>query len=179
MLGIGDKIKRVMPWLNPFIEYFDWKKSAIASAVAASLAVWSFVKEQPWPTIIVLALAALVHMVYLIVFPQFIRLLNIGVKERPNSAIWKYKKNFELGQAACLLADINPTVFGKMNGEARAWLDGLYEAIMLNEIKYTPSIFDGNHVVHGKIRPYAEMVIDRAEFKKYSEAKGQKPDFLN
>jgi hypothetical protein len=78
MLNLREKIRHFIPWLDPFLEYFDLKKFVIATVMAAIIAVGSFIKDLPWPVIAVLAFATLVQTMYLIVFPRFIRILKSG-----------------------------------------------------------------------------------------------------
>jgi hypothetical protein len=85
--------------------------------------------------IAVLALATLVHVAYALVFPAFLRLAHAGVRPKPNYEIWRHKSQFAVIQAACLLADREPTMNPSiLDGDAAAWFEVLVEAIQKNEL---------------------------------------------
>ena len=121
----------------------------------------------------------LVLMSYALVFPAFVKLIHVGIDPRLNSSIWRHRKQFNLVEAACLLADREPVVNPAMlNGDAAAWFVGLCEAIKMNEIKHVPNMFDGQHTFQDGYRPYAETIVDSSELKKYCEARDRSPEFL-
>jgi hypothetical protein len=176
---VRDKITVLIPWIEPVLDYFDWRKRVIALAAGIALAGWSFVKDLPWPIIVVVGAAAMVIAAYALVFPAFVKLINVGVERRPNYSIWKHRKQFELYEAACLLAEREPVaVLSHMNGDSAAWLEGLKEAIRLKEIDYIRTVFDNRHIFSGIYHPYENTPIERAAFKKYCEARGRYPEFL-
>jgi hypothetical protein len=117
MVKIMERVRRTIPWIAPVIEYLDWKKSVIAAAGPIIIGVWSIVKELPWPTIITIVFCMFVNSLYLVYLPAFIRIIHSGVRTKPNHEIWKYKRQFQLYEAACLLADTKPTSpFSNMDG---------------------------------------------------------------
>jgi hypothetical protein len=180
MTTIRSRIAKAIPWLEPVLEYFDWRKRLVALFAAAIIAGWSYVKDLPWPTIIVLAALMLVTVAYALVFPAFLKIINLGAHPHPNHSIWKHKKQFQLFEAACLLGEQEPTNnFTIMSGDAKAWFAGLKESIRLNEIQYVPGLDDGRHTYQDGYHPHQFTVIDRAELKKYCTARGRKPEFLN
>ena len=69
MAGIRDKIVHAIPWIEPILDYFDWRKWVVVLLAGVVLAGWSFVKDLPWPVIVVLAFAATVHVAYALMFP--------------------------------------------------------------------------------------------------------------
>jgi hypothetical protein len=180
MAGIRDRIVQALPWIEPVLDYFDWRKRIIALAAGVGLAVWSFVKDLAWPVIVVLAAAAVVIVAYALVFPAFIRLINVGVRLRPNHAIWKHKKEFSLIQAGFLLADRepvnNPTA---LDGDAAAWYEVLHEAMRNEEIARIPALSDNQYTdLRGKFNPQPFTMIRADELKKFCSARNRNPEFL-
>jgi hypothetical protein len=178
MIGLKQRILRIAPWLDPILEFFDWKKQVVATAFAAIMALWSYMQGLSWPVIVTIAFFILVHTLYLLLFPKFVALVNVGVRERPNFSVWKHKTHFELSQAACLMANIPPTLFSKMTPDARAWLEVLYDAVRFRQMNYTPSIFDDQHTFADGYHPYAETKVTKEELKRYLKAKGRSLGFL-
>ena len=84
---IRDRITAALPWADPLLDYFDWKKTVVAGVAAGAIGAWSFVKDLAWPIIVTLALTALVQTAYLLLFPAFVKLIHVGVKQRPNHSI--------------------------------------------------------------------------------------------
>jgi hypothetical protein len=177
---IRDGIRRAIPWIDPVIEYFDWKKSVTAAATAIVIGGWSFVKDLPWPVIITLVLSMLVQALYLLYFPAFLKVVHSGVKVRPNHNIWKHKRQFRLFEAACLLADAEPIdKRSQMDGDSRAWYSCLCEAVVLREIQRIPSRLDAGHDHgDGSCTPFEYTVIAAESLKQFSDARKLNPWFL-
>jgi hypothetical protein len=176
---IRESIAKAVPWIEPVLDYFDWRKRVIAIIAGAGIAAWSFVKDLAWPAIITLGFAALVLMAYALIFPAFLKLVHVGVNPRPNQAIWKHKKQFVLFQAAYLLADREPNRNAAfMDGDAAAWYELLSEAIAKKEIRYVPTMFDPQHTFQDGYHPHFETPIEASELKKFCEARGRNPEFL-
>jgi hypothetical protein len=107
-MGFKTKIIGAIPWIEPVLDYFDWRKRLLALLAGVAVIVWSVVKDLPWPVIVTLGAATVVIIAYGLIFPAFLKLVHVGVNPRPNQSIWKHKKQFALFQAACLLADVEP-----------------------------------------------------------------------
>jgi hypothetical protein len=45
MGAVRDKIAAIAPWIEPFLDYFDWRKQVVAFVAAVVVAAWSFVKD--------------------------------------------------------------------------------------------------------------------------------------
>ena len=181
MGSFRDKIVNALPWIEPVLDYFDWRKRAVALVAAVAIGVWSFVKDLPWPTIIVLGLGTLVLTAYALAFPAFIRLINVGVKARPNHAIWKHRKQFRLDEAACLLADVEPVhSYAAMDGDSKAWLSLLREAVEFQEIKRVigNKFHEEEHTIAGRYRADEDTIIVADEFRKFCDLRARKPEFL-
>jgi hypothetical protein len=133
------------------------------------------------PAFVVLGAATMVIVAYALMFPAFVKLINVGVKLGPNYAIWKHKTQFQLIQAAFLLADREPTFStAALNGDAAAWYEVLFEAIQTNQMKYIPSPYDKQHTdIAGKFSPQSYTIIEAAELKRFCESKHRHPEFLN
>jgi hypothetical protein len=145
-----------------------------------AVGAWSFMKDLPWPVIVTIGLVVIVHTMYLVVFPGFIRLINVGVKARPNPAIWRHKKQFELYQAAGLLADTDPVANdAQMSGDVRAWYEQLCDAVESSEIPYVKGVFDDQHIMKGKYFAYEHTVVTKESLKKFCESRNRKPEFLS
>jgi hypothetical protein len=181
MARLRDRIAQAVPWIEPVLDYFDWRKRIIALAAGVGLAVWSFVKDLAWPIIVVLGLATVVIVAYGLVFPAFIKLINVGVKPRPNHAIWKHKKDFTLIQAAFLLADREPVPNpAALNSDAAAWYEVLHEAIRKKEISHIRNAYDDRHTDRfGTFDPQTYTLIPLPELKKFCEAHDRHPEFLS
>jgi len=181
MSNVRKRIAAAIPWIEPLLDYFDWRKRLLAIVAGVAMGAWSFVKDLSWPAIATLTFATLILMAYAVVFPAFIKLIHVGVTERPNASIWKHKKNFELYEAACLLANQPPTsAYSKMNGDARAWYGLLGEAITTKEIKYVLVSLDSRRFdENGEYSPYEHTIITREEFKKFCDTRNRSPEFLN
>jgi hypothetical protein len=131
-------------------------------------------KDIPWPIIVTIALVVLVDTMYLMAFPDFLKLVHTVIKTRPNHNIWKHKRQFDLFEAACLLADADPiSNLSKMDGESRAWYSGLCEAIRLNEFACIPSRFDED-----RYTPNEHTGVTAENLKAFCIARGRKPEFL-
>lgn len=179
MGGIRDKIAATIPWIEPVLDYFDWRKRLVAFVLGLFVAGWSFVKDLPWPIIFFLGFGTLVLAAYALVFPAFIKLINVGVDPRPNYAIWRHRKQFRLYEAACLLADREPVRNpAQIGGDAAAWFGALCEAIRMGEISHMPTMYDGQHTFEDGYRPYTETVISAGKLKKFSAARKRHPEFL-
>jgi hypothetical protein len=87
---LREKIRHALPWVDPVIEYFDWRKRIFTALAGIVWGAWSFMSGLAWPVIVFLVFGAIVLTAYALVFPAVIRLLNIGVKVRPNHNIWKH-----------------------------------------------------------------------------------------
>ena len=109
------------------------------------------------------------------------RLVHVGVKPRPNNAIWKHKKEFALIQAAFLLADREPSWnVVTLDGDAAAWYEVLLEAIQKKEIERIPALDDNRHKdLAGNFHPQPDTSISAAELKKFCEARHRHPEFLS
>ena len=178
-MALRTKIATAIPWIEPILDYFDWRKRAVALVAAAGVGVWSFMKDLPWPVIFVLGFGMLVLTAYGLAFPAFIKLVNVGVKPRPNYSIWKHKKEFSLIQAAYLLADREPAGTTLLNGDAAAWYEVLREAIQNKEIIHIPSEYDQRHTdLRGKFDPQTYTLIPAAPLKKFCEDRDRFPEFL-
>jgi hypothetical protein len=184
MVRISEKLKKAAPWIEPVLDYFDWRKRIIATAVATGLAGWSVVKGEPWPMVAALGFSMLVVAAYALVFPAFLKLVNVGYQPRPDTQIWKYKKQFQLCEAACLLADTVPVYAeSAMNASALAWFVLLCDAVSLGEIERIKSKLDNSHHQLGtdynyQYLPHTGTVISRDILKKFVEARERKPEFL-
>src|SRR5665213_3222417 len=130
-MALGEGIRKAIPWIEPVLDYFDWKKQVVAVVAALALAGWSFVKGLPWPVIITVGFAVLVMTAYALAFPAFLKLVNVGVEPKPKPEIWKTKKQYSLSQAAILLAD----TINFSNPDAQAWFFQLCDAINDGEMK--------------------------------------------
>jgi hypothetical protein len=179
MGAVRDKIAAIAPWIEPFLDYFDWRKQVVAFVAAVVVAAWSFVKDLAAPVIAVLALATLVHVAYLLVFPSFLRLINVGVKPRPNYSIWRHKLDFTVVQAAYLLADREPGGVSHINGDAAAWYEGLVEAIKKKEITHVRSSYDRQHTTEDGFSPQGWTEIAAEELKKFCASRNRHPDYPN
>ena len=121
----------------------------------------------------------LVLTAYGLAFPAFIKLVNVGVRPRPNHSIWKHKSEFSLMQAAYLLADREPAGSTALNGDAAAWYEVLREAIQKKEVTYIKSAYDDRYTdISGKFDPQSYTQIPAAELKKFCAAKDRHPEFL-
>jgi hypothetical protein len=102
------------------------------------------------------------------------------VRSRPDYSIWRHKTEFALIQAACLLADREPSWdMSTLNGAAAAWFEVLREAIQKNELPYVPSIQDKRYTdVTGKFSPPADTAILAKDLKKFCTTRGRHPEFL-
>jgi hypothetical protein len=177
-MSVREKITGAIPWIEPILDYFDRRKQVVTFVAAAFVAGWSFVKDLPWPVIVVLAGVTVVHVAYALAFPAFLRLVNIGIKPRPNYSIWKHKKGFTVLQAAYLLADREPAGTTNINGDAAAWYEGLVEAVRKEEIRHVSSAFDKQHTNADGFTPQSWNQISAAELKKFCDARGRHPEFL-
>jgi hypothetical protein len=178
-MGFKEKIVGLVPWIEPVIDYFDWRKRLIALTAGIVLAVWSFVKDLPWPVIAVLTGATIVIVAYALVFPAFVKLIHVGVNPRPDYSIWKHRKAFALFEAAYLLADREPIRSPEaMVGSPAAWFGLLCEAISHKEIAYVPTIYDPQHTLKDGYHPHLDTPIAAAELKKFCEARSRYPEFL-
>jgi len=177
---VRDKIALSVPWIEPVLDYFDWRKRVIALAAGVILAGWSFVKDLPWPVIVVLTGAAIVIVAYALVFPAFVKLIHVGVDPRPNYSIWRHRKQFGLFEAAYLLADREPIREpAAINGDPAAWFGLLCEAVKHNEIKYVSTMYDPKHTFQDGYHPHMDTQLEAVELKKFCEARGRRPEFLN
>jgi len=179
MRSVREKIAHAAPWIEPILDYFDWRKRVFALAAGLTIGVWSFLKDLPWPVIVVLAFGMLVLAAYALAFPAFLRLVNVGVRPRPNHSIWKHKKEFALIQAAFLLADREPSWnTTALDGDAAAWYEGLYEAIRKGEIKHVPDANDQRHTNADGFQPQMYTLIAASELRKFCAARDRRPEFL-
>jgi hypothetical protein len=180
-MGLRDKIAATIPWIEPVLDYFDWRKRVVAIAAGIAIAGWSFVKDLPWPVIVVLGFGMAVFTAYALVFPAFIRLLNVGVQPRPNFEIWKHKAQFQLIQAAYLLADREPNSNpAALSGDPAAWYEVLFEAIQTKKLAHIKSPYDDRHTdTFGKFSPETYTLIEGAALKTFCAAKGRHPEFLS
>lgn len=173
MGAIRDTIRSAIPWADPLLDYFDWRKRLIASVCAIALFVWSYVRGLPWPVIVVLAFTTLVAVAYGLVLPSLVKLVNVGFQPSPNLDIWKHKKLFKLCEAACLLAGTVPVYQEmSMSADASAWFAQLCDAVKFNEIstippRKGPGAYLGTHTE-----------IDKEELKKFCEKRERSPEFL-
>ena len=178
-MALGESIKKALPWIEPVLDYFDWKKRVVAIVAAIGVAGWSFVKGLPWPVIVTIAFAMLVMVAYALVFPAFLKVANIGYQPRPDANIWKHKKQYELYQAAALLANQIPTgAAGLMAPDTRAWYEQLRDAISDKEIQRITGPYDNQHTFNDRYVPYENTIITKAELKKFSDARDRAPEFL-
>jgi hypothetical protein len=178
-MGIRESLAKAVPWIEPVLDYFDWKKRVVALAAGLGIAAWSFVKDLPWPVIVTLGILTVVAVAYALVFPAFIKLVHVGVQPRPNYSIWRHKKGFCLYEAAFLLADREPSRnFALINGDAAAWYVVLVESVKEGETKYVPQPDDGRHTFAGGYEPHVDTILDAAELKKFCAARGRDPEFL-
>jgi hypothetical protein len=137
-------------------------------------------KDLAWPVTAFLVFGAVVLMAYALVFPAFIRLINVGAKARPDHNIWKHRKQFRISEASCLLADAEPVYqVLEMDGKSRAWYFLLCEAIKLKEIKYVTSEYDGERRTgkDGYI-PWENTVVTAESLRTFCETRGRGPEFL-
>ncbi|MGB7097364.1 MAG: hypothetical protein WBD95_01160 [Xanthobacteraceae bacterium] len=179
-MGLRDKIAAAVPWIEPVLDYFDWRKRFVAIAAGVGLAMWSFVKDLPWPVIVVLGAAAMVIVAYALVFPAFLKLVHVGVEPRPNNSIWRHRKEFLLYQAAYLLADHEPIRDpAALRGDSAAWFGVLHEAVSRKEIAYIPSQIDGKHTFGNEYHPHFDTKLSAEEVKKFCQARHRKPEFLD
>jgi sensor histidine kinase regulating citrate/malate metabolism len=85
MARIKDTITHAIPWVEPILDYFDWRKQVIALVATLVIGVWSFVIELSWPAIIVLAFGMLVSAAYALTLPALIKLIHVGVEPTSKS----------------------------------------------------------------------------------------------
>ena len=180
MTSIRERIARAIPWVEPILDYFDWRKRLVALLAGVAIAGWSFVKDLPWPVIVTLGLATIVTVAYGSMFPAFVRLIHVGVNPRPNYSIWKHKKQFSVSQAAYLLADREPVPNpSSIEGDAAAWYAVLYEAIKLKDLQYIGASTDSRYMFDDGFHAQTFTEITADSLKKFCESKGRKPEFLN
>ena len=74
MGAIRDSVTKAAPWIKPVLDYFDWKRRLAALVAGVAIAVWSFVKDLPWPIVVTLAIVMVVVVAYALVFPAFLKL---------------------------------------------------------------------------------------------------------
>lgn len=179
-MSLGESIKKAIPWIEPVLDYFDWRKRVVAVFAAIGVAVWSVMKGLPWPAIVTMAFAMLVAMAYALVFPAFLKIVHVGYQPKPKPDIWRHKKKFELYQAAALLADAVPVESdSNMNPDAKAWYDQLIDAVRDREIVRLPGLFDDQHTYDDGYHPYENTIISKDEFRKFCNARGRSPEFLS
>jgi hypothetical protein len=63
-MALGESIKKALPWVEPVLDYFGWKKRVVAIVAPVGVAGWSFVKGLPWPVIVTIAFSMLVMVAY-------------------------------------------------------------------------------------------------------------------
>jgi len=180
MAGIREKLAHSIPWIEPLLDYFDWRKRVVSIVVGTALTVWSFLKDLPWPVILSIALITTVGTAYATVFPAFVKLINFGVNPRPNYAIWRHKKQFTLLQAAFLLADRQPVFdLTLVKGDAAAWYEVLREALITNELPHVPTNDRHSVGLDGSFVPQPQTPIEASALKEFCLKKGRRPEFLN
>jgi hypothetical protein len=176
-MGLKAKIASAVPWIEPVLDYFDWRKRLVAGLAVAA---WSFMKDLPWPVIFVLGFGMIVFTAYGLAFPAFIKLINTGVQPRPNHTIWRHKREFSLIESAFLLADREPN-YGSvaLSGDAAAWYALLHEAISKKEIANVPTDNDDRYTDRlGNFNAQPYTLITVADLKKFCEPRERFPEFL-
>ncbi len=169
-----------MPWVEPLLDFFDWKKRVITVVFALVVFGWSFVNGLPWPVIIVIAFAMMVVSAYALVLPGLVRLVNVGYQAAPNTGIWRHKKKFLLCQGACLLANTVPVYLeSEMSPDAHAWLVQFYDAVNSKEIEFVHSADDNrDHYFGGSYHPHTRTEITKETLIKFCRVRDRNPEFL-
>ncbi|WP_342712006.1 hypothetical protein AAFG13_10980 [Bradyrhizobium sp. B124] len=178
---IRNSIAKAVPWIEPVLDYFDWKKQVISILSGFAMVGWSFVKDLAWPVIVTLGIVTMVTVAYGLMFPAFLKLVHLGVNPRPDHSIWRHRKEFRLDEAACLLANVEPVhSYSVMDGNSKAWLSLLCEAVKLKEIERIPDkAQDPRNTYGGQYRPDENTIINADQLKRFCTAHGRKPEFLN
>ena len=185
-MALGESIKRTIPWVEPILDYFDWRQRVVSVVAAIGMAGWSFVKGLPWPVIVTIGFTVLVMTAYALVFPAIVKMANVGIRERPDPTIWKHSKTFRLFEAACLLADTIPNPNeAYMAPSAVAWLTQLCNALNANEYERVRSLDDDK--AHSFLqndgsflyRAHTFSVIHRDELSRFCRDRGRNPEFLS
>jgi hypothetical protein len=104
---------------------------------------------------------------------------DASAPQKPNAAVWQHVPQFNLYQAACLLAEVTPSYNSwKMGGDAQAWFETLIAESRAKEMTHIPTIHDKKHTFSDGYHPTQETAISRTELQRFAQRHGIRPGFL-
>ncbi|QHP69996.1 hypothetical protein EI171_23485 [Bradyrhizobium sp. LCT2] len=93
------------------LDFIGFWPIAVAFAIATAATVWTWLSSASVQVLVLTTFSTIVASVYLALLPRFVRtLFATKTFDRPDLSPWSRATTLRLYQAACLLADIDPTV---------------------------------------------------------------------
>jgi hypothetical protein len=97
-----------------------------------------------------------------------------ATRQKPNAAVWRLVPKFTLAEAACLLADVVPSV-GISNDDAYALFQTLVGEIQSKQVTYIPTGLEYVSAPGGILQPVEQTQISREELQRFAERHDIRP----
>jgi hypothetical protein len=186
------RVRSLVDWAGTIWSVIGWLGGTAwitGVGIAVLGAIWAVVKGVPVPIAIMAGYCTFVGAVVLTLAPLAYRALSriaafpvphdAAAPQQPNAAVWQHVPNFNLYQAACLLAEVTPAYNSwKMEGDAQAWFETLIAEIRAKEMTHIPTIYDKKHTLSDGYHPNQETTVSRAELQHFAQRHRIRPRFL-
>lgn len=190
---------KIFPFVRKIKELYSWYSFAVGvsalflsgAGLAVGGAVWLIKNGIPGPLALMAGYCTLVGAVYLAIAPVVYRTLKQGTlrtnqavetESPPNYQIWRNRTHISLGDAACLFAELVPTIANRMRPDVREYLSALIDAARNGQLKF---VFRNSESERSYLQAdYERSIVDdstrttRHELKKFAEKRNHVPKFL-
>jgi hypothetical protein len=162
-----------------FAGLLGWKDALLATIIVAGGWVGGYVRGEPVVSLSMSAIALFSVLTFLTKLPAIANTIS----SRPDVRVWQLIQNLTLGEAACLLAGINPSP-GMSSGffpspNAMAFYRLLAEAVLRGELEKS-TVASGSNVGLGQMPDQINFgtFITRTSLQKFAQKHGFKQRFL-
>lgn len=185
-IGLG-KIRALIDRISTISTVIGWlglTTSVSGAAGAVGAAVWAVVTGVPIPIVVMAAFCTITAAAYLALIPMAYRALlraqDIPIGNRPDPQVWRILPQFTLWQAACLLADVEPTIgFINVPSSANGYSHALSIEINSGRMKRIEMHYDHLQVRDGTYVADINTVISKDDLKKFALERDIKRAFLD
>jgi len=185
-MAILDRINRAISTVKSVLAVVGWLGlTGLLTGIAAAIGgtVWAMITGISAPLVIMAAFCTFTGAVYLSLAPMaylaLIRARDAPPRMRPDPEVWRHLSQFQIFEAGCLLADMEPsTSLANEPGSSNGFCRALCIEVNNGNMQRINMHYDDLNIVRGRYIADIETVISREELKKFAVSRGLKRAFL-
>ena len=150
-----------------------WKETLVAAIITAGGWASGYLRGEPVVSLTMSAIALFAILVFLSKLPMFAN----AISARPNVQVWRRVQNLTLGEAACLLAETNPSSMMGSGIFPTATAQGFYrllaEAVLRGQLERSPSeLIRPYNIVQPQDQLNMGTLVTRESLQKFAQKQG-------